>query len=195
MRAREGRPAGACAHAARRMRESRCARSARYSLARSPVIRYPEMTKKMSTPTNPPAHQGMPQWQPTTSKTAMPRRPAISERKVSPDCRKASLFSVLPSSGTLPPPASGGRDLAQKPRPQDMRRRPLLSLARRSSRFVAARNRDSASRARKLGRSLAPPAGPDGVCTRCASRDRVCGRRSPGQIRGPRSGRRIGLPR
>ncbi|CAN5887271.1 hypothetical protein BH11GEM1_BH11GEM1_33180 [soil metagenome] len=44
-------------------------------------MKKPEMTKKTSTPTNPPADQDTPAWKSTTRKIMTPRRPSMSERK------------------------------------------------------------------------------------------------------------------
>jgi hypothetical protein len=45
-----------------------------------PVIRNPEMTKKMSTPTKPPKTRGASKWNPTTDNTASARNPSMSSR-------------------------------------------------------------------------------------------------------------------
>src|SRR5690606_30473399 len=50
----------------------------------SPVIRYPERTKKTSTPMNPPASHGTPAWAAITSRIATARRPSRSGRYLSP---------------------------------------------------------------------------------------------------------------
>ena len=44
------------------------------------VIRNPEMTKKISTPTYPPAKAGIPAWKPITDRTAIARNPSMSGR-------------------------------------------------------------------------------------------------------------------
>ncbi len=47
---------------------------------RSAVIKYPEMTKKISTPMKPPSQPIQPAWKKTTGSTATARRPSISGR-------------------------------------------------------------------------------------------------------------------
>src|SRR5690606_3332846 len=47
-----------------------------------PVIRKPEITKKTSTPTKPPASNAGSIWKKTTAKTAKARKPSISARYV-----------------------------------------------------------------------------------------------------------------
>ncbi|CAM5739042.1 hypothetical protein SMICM304S_10892 [Streptomyces microflavus] len=50
------------------------------SRTRRPVIRYPEMTKKTSTPMNPPARPGISAWKARTARTATARSPSMSGR-------------------------------------------------------------------------------------------------------------------
>ena len=45
-------------------------------------MRNPEMTKKTSTPTNPPENPGTPAWKKITANTAIARRPSMSARYV-----------------------------------------------------------------------------------------------------------------
>jgi hypothetical protein len=45
-----------------------------------PVIRYPEITKKISTPTKPPKTAGASKWNATTASTAMARSQSTSSR-------------------------------------------------------------------------------------------------------------------
>jgi hypothetical protein len=45
-----------------------------------PVIRNPEMTKKISTPTKPPKTRGASKWNPITDNTASARNPSMSSR-------------------------------------------------------------------------------------------------------------------
>ena len=71
----------------------------------SEVIRKPEITKKTSTPTNPPEKVSNPEWATMTSSTASARRPWMSGRKWRP-WEVASL-------GTAPGTSQGkGRSIA-----------------------------------------------------------------------------------
>lgn len=49
-------------------------------------IRKPEMTKKISTPINPPGIRDGKAWKPTTESTATAQRPSISERNFGCAC-------------------------------------------------------------------------------------------------------------
>jgi hypothetical protein len=58
----------------RRIRDTKNAANENFWLSRArkicEEIRYPEITKKTSTPENPPLKPGMPKWNPSTDKTA-----------------------------------------------------------------------------------------------------------------------------
>jgi hypothetical protein len=94
------RPAAAGGPAPRRNRASRTVPVVSTSRESSPVMRKPEMTKKTSTPTNPPATPGTPAWNRTTASTATARRPSMSGRKP----HLAAVLCITSRVGIAPSP-------------------------------------------------------------------------------------------
>ena len=87
------RPAGSGASVASRSAAGRSGPSVSCSRSSRPVIRKPEMTKKMSTPANPPRIPGRPTWYQSTASTATARRPSTWGRNA-----RSGAAAVWPAS-------------------------------------------------------------------------------------------------
>ena len=72
-------------------------------------MRNPEITKKTSTPTNPPGTTPIPAWYATTSRIATARRPSTSGRNDRPPSRAVSA-----GSGRSTSPAAGWPRVARR---------------------------------------------------------------------------------